>query len=327
MTSFPLHAPSPDRARRHLLRERHVRREVLIQFILDLLRDHWLLAGSRKTRTGSWPPRLAVRGQRAEDVRDAIVPGQDNDEGLVRPRLQHRRWPPRPAAPVEHPKPGEDPAELHPERYDEQPLHVQRGRRDTIVDNSISRTSTPVAATSARTSRPTRSSRPATAQWPRATTSRTPRSPPATTASSVTAQRRGARRRQHRSRSATGNHQHKATSPPTTAAPQPRWAAATGSHDASGSFNDFREHDHHDDRRLGLAQRGQQRGQRRLGDRQQRDITHDPVAQRHVTRRGLRFRETISPLLRGQPAEPAWPIGPGHPPVGDRGRWHSCLHP
>ncbi|MBC3194611.1 hypothetical protein H7X46_26530 [Pseudonocardia sp. C8] len=108
----------------------------LIQFILDLLRDPQLLAEFKEDPHGVLAS-CGLSEASAEDVRDAIVLVQDNDEVSFDRDYNTGGGHHAPPPPVEHPKPGEDPAE-YIERYVTNNHYTYNvDDRDTIVDNSI----------------------------------------------------------------------------------------------------------------------------------------------------------------------------------------------
>ncbi|MEV1293971.1 IniB N-terminal domain-containing protein [Pseudonocardia sp. NPDC049635] len=112
----------------------------LIQFILDLLRDPKLLAEFKEDPQGLLAS-CGLSEVSAEDVRDAIVLAQDNDDVSFDRNYStggnggggHSTPPP----PVEHPKPGEDPITYLDKYVTNNHYTYNIDDRDTIVDNSI----------------------------------------------------------------------------------------------------------------------------------------------------------------------------------------------
>ena len=118
----------------------------LIEFILDLLRDPELLAEFKENPHGMLAS-CGLSEVSAEDVQDAIVLAQDNDEvsfdrdyntgGGHGGHGGHGGGHHAPPPPVEHPKPGEDPVEYIDKYVTNNHYTYNVDDRDTIVDNSI----------------------------------------------------------------------------------------------------------------------------------------------------------------------------------------------
>jgi hypothetical protein len=117
----------------------------LIEFILDLLRDPEKLAEFKENPHGMLAS-CGLSEVSADDVRDAIVLAQDNDDvsfdrnystgsdkGGDHSGGGHHAPPP----PVEHPKPGQDPVEYIDKYVTNNHYTYNVDDRDTIVDNSI----------------------------------------------------------------------------------------------------------------------------------------------------------------------------------------------
>ncbi|BBG05514.1 MULTISPECIES: IniB N-terminal domain-containing protein [Pseudonocardia] len=111
----------------------------LIQFILDLLRDPKLLAEFKDDPQGLLAS-CGLSEVSAEDVRDAIVLAQDNDEVSFDRNYStgsHGGGGHSTPPPVEHPKPGEDPIKYLDKYVTNNHYTYNIDDRDTIVDNSI----------------------------------------------------------------------------------------------------------------------------------------------------------------------------------------------
>ena len=117
----------------------------LIEFILDLLRDPEKLAEFKENPHGMLAS-CGLSEVSADDVRDAIVLAQDNDDVSFDRNYStgsdkggdhggggHHAPPP----PVEHPKPGQDPVEYIDKYVTNNHYTYNVDDRDTIVDNSI----------------------------------------------------------------------------------------------------------------------------------------------------------------------------------------------
>ncbi|GAA1398935.1 hypothetical protein GCM10009613_53780 [Pseudonocardia kongjuensis] len=112
----------------------------LIQFILDLLRDPKLLAEFKDDPQGLLAS-CGLSEVSAEDVHDAIVLSQDNDDVSFDRNYStganHGGGHSTPPPPVEHPKPGEDPIKYLDKYVTNNHYTYNIDDRDTIVDNSI----------------------------------------------------------------------------------------------------------------------------------------------------------------------------------------------